>query len=161
MYARNILCPVDFSENSEYALRYATSIAVDTGAKLHIVHVYAEPIAYTDGFAAHISEDEFEEERAMLKRIVPPNASVPYQHEFLIGHPADRLVEYAEKHNIDLIVMGTHGRTGLSRLLMGSIAEAVVRRAECPILTLKGHPSKEQAAADVEPESRESEGRES
>lgn len=73
----------------------------------------------------------------MLEAVVPEDPNVKYEHRMVTGDPAGRIVELAEEENIDLIVMGTHGRTGLKRLLMGSVAEAVVRRAKCPVLTFK------------------------
>jgi nucleotide-binding universal stress UspA family protein len=75
---------------------------------------------------------------------------VPYEHHLLRGDPATTIVEVAEQENCDLIVMGTHGRTGFARLLMGSVAEAVVRRANCPVFTYKlprRTPAKEKTAA--------------
>ena len=74
-----------------------------------------------------------------LMVIKPTLDNVEYEHQLLLGHPADAIVDFATEHHIDLVVMGTHGRTGVARLVMGSIAEAVVRRAECPVLTVK-HP---------------------
>ena len=71
------------------------------------------------------------------KYTAPTVEGVEALHEVQSGPPADRIVGYANEHDIDLIVMGTHGRTGLGRLLMGSVAEAVVRQAECPVLALK------------------------
>jgi len=65
---------------------------------------------------------------------------VRFEHKLLVGDPASAIVEAAEEENVDLIVLGTHGRTGLTRLLMGSVAENVVRKAKCPVLTVK-HPS--------------------
>jgi len=88
-------------------------------------------------FATHGSEDP-----TRLHRV-----DTYFEHHLLSGDPGSELVHFAERENIDLIVMGTHGRTGLTRLLMGSVAEAVVRRAPCPVLTLK-QPASALAAAD-------------
>jgi nucleotide-binding universal stress UspA family protein len=88
-----------------------------------------------------LDDDETKGElRRMLGNVVPTDHNVPFEHRLLVGEPATAIVEDAEKEGADLIVMGTHGRTGLSRLLMGSVAEAVVRRAKCPVLTVK-HPA--------------------
>ena len=73
----------------------------------------------------------------MLSEIKPADPEVPYEHRLITGDPATAVVELADEEAVDMIVMGTHGRTGLSRLLMGSVAEAVVRRAKCPVLTFK------------------------
>jgi len=76
---------------------------------------------------------------------VPSDPSVSFEHKLLAGDPAAAIVEAADQENVDLIVLGTHGRTGLTRLLMGSVAENVVRKAKCPVLTVK-HPSAVPAA---------------
>ncbi|MEO8499029.1 MAG: universal stress protein, partial [Planctomycetota bacterium] len=75
----------------------------------------------------------------MLDKIVPSDPTVPCEHLLLLGDPAHQLVELANKQSVDLIVIGTHGRTGLFRALMGSVAESVVRHATCPVITVK-HP---------------------
>jgi universal stress protein A len=140
MNAKRILCPLDFSENSQFALGYASSLAMEAGAKLFLVHVDDSQVPYDAGFAAYVATPNNTEillER--LREVRPTRAEVETQHELLIGHPADAIVDFAKNHDIDLIVMGTHGRTGLARFVMGSIAEAVVRRADCPVLTVK-HP---------------------
>jgi nucleotide-binding universal stress UspA family protein len=73
----------------------------------------------------------------MLHAVVPTDPAVPCDHRLLRGDPAERIVEVADEEHCDLIVMGTHGRTGFRRLLMGSVAEAVVRRANFPVITYK------------------------
>lgn len=73
----------------------------------------------------------------MLEQVKPTDPTVPYVHRLVMGNPADEIVRLAEEENADLIVMATHGRTGIGRVLMGSVAEAVVRRAKCPVFTLK------------------------
>jgi nucleotide-binding universal stress UspA family protein len=78
-----------------------------------------------------------EELRQQLESIVPEG--VPCEHRLLIGDPAGEIVRLAELEDVDLIVMATHGRTGLSRLILGSVAEAVVRRAACAVYTVKEH----------------------
>jgi nucleotide-binding universal stress UspA family protein len=75
--------------------------------------------------------------RKMLDAVVPPDESVKYEHHLVLGTAAEDIVRVAAEQNVDLIVIGTHGRTGLKRVLMGSVAEAVMRRAMCPVLTLK------------------------
>jgi nucleotide-binding universal stress UspA family protein len=73
----------------------------------------------------------------MLSKVVPKSGDVAYEHHLLSGSPADEIVRFAGSHQADLIVIGTHGRTGLRRVLMGSVAEAVVRGANCPVFTFK------------------------
>jgi nucleotide-binding universal stress UspA family protein len=137
MNIKNILCPVDFSTYSDAALAYASSLAKDSEAKLHIVFVYEEPFAYTDGFGGFVPPADLDQEQEILRTVKPSIEGVPFCQEFIVGIPTDSLVNYAKEHDIDLIVMGTHGRTGLTRLLMGSVAEIVVRRAPCPVVTIR------------------------
>ena len=136
MNVTNILCPVDFSISSDSALAYASSIAKEYDAELHIVHIYEEPFAYAEP-TTFVPPADMQPDRERLEKTRPDSPDVRFRHEFIVGHPADKLVDYANKYDIDLIVMGTHGRTGISRLLMGSVAEAIVRRAPCPVLTIK------------------------
>ena len=75
--------------------------------------------------------------RNMLEAVVPTDPSVPYEHHLTLGSPAEDIVRIADETGADMIVIGTHGRTGLMRVLMGSVAEAVMRHANCPVLTLK------------------------
>jgi nucleotide-binding universal stress UspA family protein len=75
--------------------------------------------------------------RKALAAVVPTDPAVEHEHRLLYGDPASEIVRLAGEEQVDLIVMGTHGRTGLMRLLMGSVAEAVVRRAPCPVLTIR------------------------
>jgi len=148
MNARKILYPTDFSEYSEAALAHAAALARDTGAKLVIVHVKEPPDAYVDtGFAGYpvdINEAELIDE---LSKVKPTDPDVPYSHRLLTGDPAAEISRFAEKEGVDMIVLGTHGRRGLTRMLMGSVAEAVVRSASCPVLTIK-QPSREKVEAD-------------
>ena len=73
----------------------------------------------------------------MLRAIKPVDPAVAFEHRLVNGDPATEIVRLAEEEGVDMIVLGTHGRTGLYRLLMGSVAEAIVRRAMCPVLTFK------------------------
>ncbi len=138
MEIKKILFPTDFSHSSDAALSLATSLARDTGAKLLIAHVEEPPVAYGGGEMYYgIPEPVEEDLRKMLKEVVPTDPNVPYEHHLVTGDPASAIVRLAKDEDVDLIVMGTHGRTGLLRMLMGSVAEAVVRRAPCPVLTFR------------------------
>ena len=138
MNVKNILCPVDFSDRSKSALAFATSLAKEHGAELHIVYSYEEPYAYTDsGMSGFVMPADMNPDKELLLGQKPTDNAVRYRQKFLIGSPTSTLVNYAKDNDIDLIVMATHGRTGLGRLLMGSVAEAVLRRASCPVMTLK------------------------
>jgi nucleotide-binding universal stress UspA family protein len=138
MNAQKILYPTDFSTMGQTALEMATSLARDRGAKLVIVHVEEPPVAYGGGeFYYGIEEPNREELKRMLAEVVPADPAVPYEQRLMIGSPATAIIEMARRENVEMIVMATHGRTGLTRLLMGSIAEEVVRKAECPVLVVK------------------------
>ena len=138
MNASKILVPTDFSTLGQTALEMATSLARDQGAKLLIVHVEEPPVAYGGGELYYgIEEPNREGLKRMLSEVLPSDTAVSYEHRLLVGSPATAIVFLAEKENVDMIVMPTHGRTGLLRLLMGSVAEEVVRKAKCPVLTVK------------------------
>lgn len=138
MHARKILFPTDFSHLSDAALNHATALARDTGAMLLIVHVEEPPMAYGGGEMYYgIPEPDQAEVRRMTEAVKPTDPSVKYEHRLVNGSPADEIVRLAEEEHVDMIVIGTHGRTGLKRLLMGSTAEAVMRTAKCPVFVFK------------------------
>jgi universal stress protein A len=138
MTTRKILFPTDFSTTEHTALEMATSLARDRGAKLLIAHVEEPPMAYGGGELYYgIEEPDREQLRKMLSEVLPTDPSIAYEHKLLIGSPATAIVYLAEKENVEMIVMPTHGRTGLLRVLMGSVAEEVVRKAKCSVLTVK------------------------
>lgn len=138
MNIHKILFPTDFSHTGDAALAMATALARDSGAKLLIVHVEEPPVAYGGGEMYYgMADPATEDLRKMLHEIVPPDPAISYEHRLVTGDPAAAIARLADEEAVDLIVMGTHGRTGLTRLLMGSVAEAVVRRAKCPVLTYK------------------------
>jgi nucleotide-binding universal stress UspA family protein len=140
MNVKKILFPTDFSHCSDAALAYATSLARESGGMLLIVHVEEEPVAYGGGGMYYgILEPDYQELLRMLHAIKPTDPDVPHEHRLLRGegNSASRIVRFAQEEKVDLIVMGTHGRTGLGRLLLGSVAEAIVRRAPCPVLIMK------------------------
>ena len=135
---KKILFPTDFSECSDSGLEHATTLAKNTGASLLIVHVEEPPLAYAGGemyYGAPEPDTQVLEE--MLKKVRPTDPSVPVEHRLVLGSPAHAICDLAEEEGVDMIVMGTHGRTGLKRLLMGSVAEHVVRWSPCPVLTFK------------------------
>ena len=91
------------------------------------------------GGEMYFAQPEFPnpEIRKMLEEIVPPDKTIRYEHRLLLGSAADEIVRLAAEENVNMIVIGSHGRTGLTRVLMGSVAESVTRKATCPVLTLK------------------------
>lgn len=147
-----ILFPTDFSTLGQTALETATALAKQRGAKLLIAHVEEPPLAYGGGeFYYGLEYPDRGEIRRMLLAVLPTDAAVGYEHRLLVGHPATAIVYLAEKEKVDLIVMPTHGRTGLLRVLMGSVAEGVVRKAKCPVLTVKAAaPAQTRIPAEVE-----------
>ena len=139
MKADKILVPTDFSDLSEPVLKYATAFARDTGAKLLIAHVQEPLSAYGGGAEMPYTLPGVDGAalRHRLETVAPTDPSVAFEHRFAVGDLASEIVRLAEDEGVDLIVIGTHGRTGLMRLVMGSVAEAVVRHARCPVLTVK------------------------
>jgi nucleotide-binding universal stress UspA family protein len=140
MVAKKILFPTDFSSTTESDLEHAATLAHDTGAKLLILHVEEPPMAYAGGemYYGPLLDDDAERKR-LLEAVRPHDPSVPYEHRMAHGDPAREIVHVAEAEHVDLIVMSAHEHGRLRRLLMGSVAESVVRHANCPVLTLK-HP---------------------
>ncbi|HEY2415433.1 MAG TPA: universal stress protein [Pirellulaceae bacterium] len=136
--AKKILFPTDFSETERTALKMATSLARDHGATLVIIHVEEPPAAYGAGELYYGMErpDRIQLEK-MLSEVVPTDPTVACEHKLVVGTPATAIVHLAEREAAEMIVMPTHGRTGLLRVLMGSVAEEVVRKANCPVLTVK------------------------
>jgi universal stress protein A len=152
---RKILVPIDFSEPSKTALHYARELALQSDAELHLVHVAEDPmllagwtalavdsITETGTEAAPIREQLTElltaDDRARLKNGV----------HVIVGQPTGLAISrFASEREFELIVIGTHGRGGLTHVLMGSVAEQVVRSAPCPVLTIR-HPTHRKAAVD-------------
>lgn len=141
MTGRIILVPTDFSEASRAALRYAESLARDWQARLVILHVHLpEPLYGAAEMYSGIYPTEESVFREMLDRFVPQDPSLLSEHRYVIGDPVQEIVDLAEEMQAAAIVIGTHGRRGLTRLLLGSVAEGVVRRATRPVLTVKSLP---------------------
>ena len=138
MKLQRILVPIDFSTGSDTSLALATSLARDTGATLILAHVEIVPLSAAGGeYLYAIPEPPTEELLAKLNKVNPPDSNVAVERRLLAGDPAEAIIRLAETENVDMIVMGTHGRRGLRRVLMGSVAEVVVRTAKCPVLTVK------------------------
>jgi nucleotide-binding universal stress UspA family protein len=142
-----ILVPTDFSATADAALDYAFALAERFGASVLLLHVLDDPFV-ADGMAAeaYITEAPvlrtamLQEAREKLSHRTGPRAPrVRAETEVLFGHGARTIADYAAEHGADLIVMGTHGRTGMAHLLLGSVAEQLVRTAPCPVLTVR-HP---------------------
>jgi nucleotide-binding universal stress UspA family protein len=131
-----ILYPTDFSSHSNQAYFHAVALAEKHGASLTIGFVYS-PSFFSAAEARGEAGGDRDYWRDQLEQIRPVDPRIPVHHVFLEGDPATEIVRYASEAGIDLIVMGTHGRTGLERLLMGSVAEKVMREARCSVLVVK------------------------
>ena len=136
MKATRIVCPVDFSDASNAALDLASKLARENGAKVFIVHVEQPGPLEHPGLMEGLPPVVYPA-RDKLNSTLPTATEVHFEHDLLFGSPAAKIVEFAQSKNADLIVMGTHGHTGALRLLMGSVAENVVRYSPIPVLTLK------------------------
>lgn len=142
-----ILVPTDFSPPSAAALAAAKALAAQFGAAIHVIHVLNDPYA-TAAFAsdvygylpAGLKESWHREAQTHLDALLAPAEREQFRvkTDVVFGSPATGIVDYARDHAINLIVMGTHGRGGVAHLLIGSVAERVVRTAECPVLTVRG-----------------------
>jgi nucleotide-binding universal stress UspA family protein len=143
MPTTTILFPTDFSTASDAALAHAEALARQSNARLLIVHVEEPPMAYGGGELYYgLPEPNSERILKMLEDVKPSDPSVPFAHRLTIGDPAGEIVRIAGEEKAEMVVMGTHGRTGMTRLLMGSVAEGVVRRAPCPVLVYRETPEK-------------------
>ena len=135
---KTILYPTDFSEHSGYAFELACALARDYGARLIVLHVAEPPsLVYGEGLLPPDPEVLFQKAREQLNRLRVPDANVRAERRFETGDPTSEILRVAREVPADLIVMGTHGRTGMGRLLMGSVTEQVSRQAPCPVLTVK------------------------
>jgi nucleotide-binding universal stress UspA family protein len=133
-----ILFPTDFSTASDAALPHAEVLAKQKSASLLILHVEEPPLAYGGGELYYgLPEPSSERILKMLEDVKPSDPSVPCTHRLTMGDPAGEIVRIAAEEGAEMIVLGTHGRSGMTRMLMGSVAEAVVRRAPCPVLVYR------------------------
>lgn len=141
---RTILHPTDFSDCSEYAFRMACSLCRHYGARLVVVHVAPQDIVYAGLIGGTIpGAPHLEACEEQLRESFAKEVETPVEVHVKEGDPASTILELADEVHADLIVMGTTGRTGLARILLGSVAEEVLRHARCPVLTVKGPVEKE------------------
>lgn len=145
---KRILVATDFGPAADAALTYGRELATTFGATMHVIHVaenffmrpsVADPYALKEAVVRRLEMRLTEADRTALHARAVVEIS---------DHPADAIATYAKQNDIDLIVMGTHGRDGFTHLLMGSVAERVVRTASCPVLTVK-HPEHEFVRPDA------------
>jgi nucleotide-binding universal stress UspA family protein len=142
MLPKVILVPVDFSANAEQALDYACELAAKLGATVHMVHAIvtlpsALQVALTEDIVQNLVNAHIE----ALEKLAATRQGASFGKATVeVGDPRDTIVAAVKKTDADLIVMGTHGRRGLSRVVMGSVAEDVIRHAPCPVLTVREKP---------------------
>jgi universal stress protein A len=139
---RQILVPTDFSDESRAALAYGAALAETFSASLHVLHVLhsivvpeAVPVQYESRqLETAVEETAWDDLRALVAGEEYARLKATLAIEW--GTPVTEIIRYAQEHAIDLIAMGTHGRGGLKRLILGSVAESAVRGAPCPVLTI-------------------------
>lgn len=143
-----ILAPTDFSEHSRRALDYAVFLARTFGAELTVLHVFEPPVHFGPEMKVQVGDgttvllSEFLERQALealqsLTQQLEADTELRVSKRLMHGNPVEAILQAAKEGPYDLIVLGTHGRTGLSHLFAGSVAERVVRLAPCPVLTTK------------------------
>ena len=153
-----ILVPTDFSESADAALSYAKTLAGCLGASLHLLHVFTDPEALAayapEAYVpvpVEIKQKALEDARAHLEERLDADEEAYFRgtRAIVTGLIAKQIVKYAADHGMALIVMGTHGRRGMAHLLLGSVAEHVVRTAPCPVLTVRGTAKDEKRSTEA------------
>jgi len=139
-----ILIAIDFSDNSNYAFEYALTLARQFNAELTLMHVINEPVDLRGFYVPHISFEQLEKEIeagaiSMMEKFCQERlADFPgYQTAIVTGIPYEEIIRKSQEIGASLIVLGTHGRTGLDHIIFGSTAERVVRGSTCPVLTIR------------------------
>jgi nucleotide-binding universal stress UspA family protein len=143
---RTILAPTDFSHHAEVALRYAAGLAERLDATLHLLHVLPDvvvPVGPDPSLVSSFPPEYYQETEAKshraLEQAIDPAWGRPPRTELAVrwGDAVASILGYAGDHQIDLIVVATHGRSGISHVLLGSVAEQIIRDAPCPVLTIR------------------------
>jgi universal stress protein A len=140
---KNILVPIDFSEHSQRALDYAIELAAKLDAKVHVLNVIGIPALGVPelgvALTAAVIDNLVKDNQAALDKLVDPRRKLASIGEVMLrtGDTRDMILQACGEVNADLVVMGTHGRRGVSRALLGSVAESVVRTAPCPVLAIR------------------------
>ncbi|MEO5356469.1 MAG: universal stress protein [Nitrospirae bacterium YQR-1] len=144
MEIRKILVPTDFMEGASWAADYASDLAKRYGASIYVFHVIYDVAGAVGWYLPQLSYDEFYKD---IEENAQKELQLIYEQQLkdvesvsrhiARGNPADEILKFADTNSIDLIVMGTHGRKGIDRMIFGSTAEKVVRNAKCPVLTTR------------------------
>ncbi len=139
---KNILCPIDHSDGSKEALKYAVSLALKDKAKLYLLHII-DIRSFNEGLEAMAmqipDEETLEQLRIKLLDCIPEEIRDNMNVEAIViqGVPFAEIISIAREKEVDMIVIGSHGRTGISHMMLGSVSEKVVRKAPCPVLTVR------------------------
>ena len=138
---QKILIPVDFSEHSQKAIRYGEELAVKFGAALQLIHVVeTQPIMYAEGgaFPFESNKEIIDHATDVLSKVqIKSGDQVATSRTVVEGTAFLEIVRFAKENETDLIVMGTHGRGAIAHMLLGSVAEKVIRKAPCPVLVVR------------------------
>lgn len=142
-----ICVATDFSDEGEHALEYGVALAEQYGAELHLLHVlqdFGKVVSHPDFTAENLTaQDFYKKMESTAQEQMESLSAKPWWEKLSVerivryGTPHHEICKYAQKEGIDLIVVGTHGRSGLQHVLMGSVAERVVRGSPCPVLTVR------------------------
>jgi nucleotide-binding universal stress UspA family protein len=140
---KKILCPIDFSEFTDEILEYALDITKKYGAELHLIHIIPNLNYFTPYESFFTPENLIVVEKNMEAEVnkdfdaIINKIDIPAKKVIRTGAAFVEIIDYVKTESIDLIIMGTHGRTGLEHILIGSVAERVIRKAPCPVLTVR------------------------
>ena len=132
-----ILCPIDFSEPSMDAFEYAHELALATKATLLLCHAFDRPATWELGDQTEPADE------TLKQKLLDVTSTLPLERYLHAGDPGKVICWLADDQKCDLIIMGTHGRTGLRHLVFGSVAEYVLQHAHCPVMTIRMRPTKE------------------
>jgi nucleotide-binding universal stress UspA family protein len=142
---RHILVPTDFGLPSDHALACARTLASSFGATIHLIHVLERPFVTPGAYQFHQPdtparrEERYQQAQRVLRRIASTldNCGVSTTIETRDGDAVDQILKAARDYGADIIAMGTHGRSGLQHMLTGSVADQLIRRAACPVVTVR------------------------
>ena len=140
---RNILCPIDFDANSPAALEFAGKIAQETGGRIYLLHVVPWTVAAVPIDASQVLAELKQSATTRLQQLAREKLTGTVANEIVVTvatNPGSEVVRIARELKADVVIMATHGRKGLSHLVLGSVAERVVRESPCPVLTLRAQP---------------------
>ncbi len=140
---RNILCPIDFDANSPSAMEFAGKIAQETGGRIYLLHVVPWTVAAVPIDASEVLAELKQAATARLRRLAKEKLDGRVANEIVVTvatNPGNEVVRIARELKVDVVIMATHGRKGLNHLVLGSVAERVVRESPCPVLTVRAQP---------------------